>query len=202
MAKYKILTLVGGISRGSINQKLFHALEDLSELELMSFDIARLPHFSQDLELEPPDVVTELKELIRDSHAVLFITPEYNRSIPGVLKNAIDWGNRPYGQNSWDKLPAAVVGASAGSLGTSLAQNHLRQVLMAVGMRTMPQPEVYINFPRSFDEAGQASNDKTKSVLEKFLKAFESWIGEAGQKEERAPLFNTEGPLSAPEVHH
>lgn len=145
MGKIKVLSLVGGISRESINKKLFYAIcnLDLNDFEFMSFDISKLPYFSQDLELDPPDQVTAYIELIREANAVLFVTPEYNRSVPGVLKNAIDWGSRPYGLNLWEKQPAAILGASVANIGTLGAQHHLRQVLAYLNMYTLGQPEFY-----------------------------------------------------------
>lgn len=174
MANFRTLTLVGGISRDSINKRLFHAIEDLSPkgFEFDTFDISKLPFFSQDLEMDPPDIVSELKEKIREAEAVLFISPEYNRSFPGVLKNAIDWGSRPYGMNLWAKKPAAVLGASVGSIGTFGAQHHLRQVLAYLDMVVMGQPEFYFNATGAFNDQGQLVNDKTKQLLTKFFETF------------------------------
>ncbi len=126
--------------------------------------------------MDPPDIVTHLKELIRETDAVLFITPEYNRSFPGVLKNAIDWGSRPYGQNLWDKKPAAVLGASVGSIGTFGAQHHLRQVLAYLNMHTLGQPEMYFNATDAFNEEGRLVNEKTKQLLTQFFDKFQEHI--------------------------
>lgn len=146
MAKHKILTLVGGISKGSINQKLFRAIKKVApnDLEFSDFDISTLPYFSQDIEVNTPEIVSKLKTQIENADAVLFITPEYNRSIPGVLKNAIDWGTRPGGKNSFDKKKAAVLGMSAEKTGTMSAQAHLRTILTGCGAYTMPKPEMYL----------------------------------------------------------
>lgn len=178
MAKIKILTLVGGISRNSLNKKLFYAVKDMApeEFEITSFDISKIPFFSQDIENDPPDVVTEFKELIRDSDATLFITPEYNRSFPGVLKNAIDWGSRPYGQNLWDRKPAGVMGATISSIGTFGAQHHLRQVLAYLNVSVMGQPEFYFTSQNSFDESGKLQDEKTRGFIKDYWQAFSEWI--------------------------
>lgn len=178
MGKYQILTLVGGISRDSINQKLFRQFEKISagRLELINFDISLLPFFSQDLELDPPDSVVQFKEEIRECDGVLFITPEYNRSLPGVLKNAIDWGSRPYGQNLWDKKPAGLMGASIGNIGTFGSQQHLRQVLSYLNVMAMSKPEFYLNASTVFNDKGDLIDEKTKSIMNTFLKSYEAWL--------------------------
>jgi chromate reductase len=178
MNNVKILILVGGISRDSLNKKLFNAVQEMAPkaFETMSFDISKIPFFSQDIENDPPDVVTEFKELIRDSDAVLFITPEYNRSFPGVLKNAIDWGSRPYGQNLWDKKPAGVMGATISSVGTFGAQHHLRQVLAYLNLSVMGQPEFYFTNRNSFDDSGRLQDKKTREHIENYWEALTEWI--------------------------
>jgi len=175
----KILTLVGGISKDSLNKKLFQALKDLApkDFTLDTFDISSLPFFNQDLEEDLPQSVRDLKNKIEDAHAVLFITPEYNRSVPGVLKNAIDWGSRPYGQNSWDQKPCGVLGASPGNIGSFGAQNHLRQTLTYLNMDPMPTPEMYIKAFQAFDENGKLKSDGLKDLIQKYLLAFNKWIG-------------------------
>ena len=177
--KIKLLTLVGGISRDSLNQKYFQALKTLDPegFEFNSFDISKLPFFSQDLENDPPDRVTEFKEKIREADAVLFITPEYNRSFPGVLKNAIDWGSRPYGHNLWDSKPAGILGASIGNIGTFGAQHHLRQVLAYLNMRVVGQPEVYLNGSEAFDHQGNFQKESTRELLLKFFEALHELCG-------------------------
>lgn len=177
MRKLKILALVGGISKGSINQKLFRAIAKVApeSLELSSFDISTLPFFSQDIENNPPKEVSDLKSQIESSDAIMIVTPEYNRSMPGVLKNAIDWGSRPYGKNSWKQKKAAVLGMSAGKTGTMSAQQHLRATLTAVGVYTLPQPELYLYIGDTLNEAGDFGSDRTKDFILKFLKTFESF---------------------------
>lgn len=182
MSKPKILTLVGGISQNSINKKLCKAVKDIidDEAQMLAFDISRLPYFSQDLENDPPDSVVEFKELIREAQAVLFITPEYNRSVPGVLSNAIAWGSRPYGQNLWDKLPAAIMGASIGNIGTFGSQHHLRQILSYLNMITMNQPEFYLNASHAFNEAGKLVDEKIHHLILNFWTHFHEWIEQYG----------------------
>lgn len=174
----KVLVLVGGISQGSINKQLFMTLKEIAPagFEFDSFEIDRLPFYSQDVEKNLPAVVADFKSRIQAANAVLFITPEYNRSIPGVLKNAIDWGSRPDSQNSWNEKTAGVMGGSAGNLGTAVAQSHLRQVLMHLNLRTMAQPECYLNLSKAFDADGKMTDERTKGFLQKYLTAFEAWI--------------------------
>lgn len=178
MKKVKVLGLVGGISKDSLNKKLFYAFqsETPSNFELLNFKIEDLPYFSQDLEKDVPDVVKEFRELVKSADAILFVTPEYNRSIPGVLKNAIDWASRPYGKSVWDKKTAAVVGASMGNIGTFGAQHHLRQCLSYLNMRTMGQPEFYLNASKSFDETGKLIDKNVQELIQKFWISFKEWI--------------------------
>lgn len=174
MENFKIFTLVGGISSGSLNKRFYQSIVDLKPegFQFETFDISKLPFFSQDLENDPPDVVTEFKEKIREADGILFVTPEYNRSFPGVLKNAIDWGSRPYGMSLWDKKVAAVIGASPGNIGTFGAQHHLRQVLAYLNMHVLAQPEFYFNATAAFDENNKLVNEKTKHLLQKYFSAF------------------------------
>ncbi len=185
MEKKRILVLVGGISKNSLNKKLFMAMKEEapSEMKLEYFDISELPFFSQDIENEPPQQVVEFKKLIAECFGVLFITPEYNRSLPGVLKNAIDWGSRPYGKNLWDKLPAGVMGCSIGATGTMASQQHLRQILGYLNMAVMGQPEFYLNGSKVFDQEGQLTDQKTKDHIQKYWEAFTEWIDTHAAKE-------------------
>ena len=197
MASIEILTLVGGISRKSLNKKLFAAIKELApqQLVLRTFDISKLPHFSQDLEDDPPDSVIKFKDLIRESDAVLLITPEYNRSFPGVLKNALDWGSRPYGQNLWDKKPAGVMGATISSVGTFGAQHHLRQVLAYLNVSVMGQPEFYFTAKNSFNEDGHLTDEVTKKHIQHYLDAFISWIEKVGNhKLHQSPVLPAPSP--------
>lgn len=179
MTPPRILTLIGGISKESLNKKLFQTFENTvgDEAEFVVFDISKLPFFSQDLEQDPPDSVVAFKEEIRESDAVLFITPEYNHSLPGVLKNAIDWGSRPYGQNLWDNFPAAMMGASASKIGTYGAQQHLRQVLSYLNLKVMNKPEFYLNGSKAYSEDG-VLDEKSMGYIESFWFSFKTWIQE------------------------
>ncbi|GHT57056.1 FMN reductase [Bacteroidia bacterium] len=173
----KVIALIGGISQNSLNKQLYSELLRLNTTSFTfeTFDISALPFFSQDLENTPPAVAAEFQHAVRNADAVLFITPEYNRSFPGVLKNAIDWATRPYGQNLWQHKPAAIIGASMGRIGTFGAQQHLKSVCSFLDMRLMNQPELYFDASASMNEKG---NIKEESVgfVQKYLKAFESWI--------------------------
>ncbi len=174
----KTLTLIGGISRDSLNKRFFEAIQSLEmpEFQFEAFDVAALPFYTQDLEFEPPDIVTEFKDKIREAEALLVITPEYNRSYPGVLKNAIDWGSRPYGQNLWDKKAAALMGASVGNIGTFGAQHHLRQVFAYLNVYVMGQPEFYFNASGAFAEGGSFVSSKTRDFVLGFFRAFREHI--------------------------
>lgn len=178
MTAPKILTLVGGISQGSLNKKLFNAFKALvgAKAEFVLADIAGLPYFSQDLENDPPDSVIRFKDQIREADAILFVTPEYNHSIPGVLKNAIDWGTRPYPDNLWEKMPVVTLGASIGNTGTFGSQNHLRQILSYLNMYVLNQPEFYMNGSKAFDQDDQLIDEKYTKHLLKLWEAYEPWI--------------------------
>lgn len=173
MAK-KVLALVGGISQGSLNKKFYRALKENapSGFELNTYDISLLPFFSQDIENDPPAVVRDFKKQIENCDLVLLVTPEYNRSFPGVLKNAIDWGSRPPNANSWEHKKGAILGASSGSIGTFGAQNHLRQVMMHLNVQMMCQPEVYFNGSKAFNDQGELQDEKARELIGKFWKAF------------------------------
>lgn len=176
MAKLKILALVGGISKDSINRRLFGFFKaqagDRMELDL--FDAASLPFFSQDIENDPPTAVRDLKSRIAACDGVLLVTPEYNRSFPGVLKNALDWGSRPWGQSAWGGKPAGIIGASIGAIGTFGAQNHLRQVLSFLDMPAMSQPEFYFTLPNHLE--GDDLTARAKEFLNAYIEAFEAWV--------------------------
>ncbi len=200
MTNAKILTLIGGISRDSLNKKLFNSIQELSlkDLQFESFDISKLPFFSQDLEMDPPDSVTSFKERIRETDALLLITPEYNRSFPGVLKNAIDWGSRPYGHNLWEKKPAAILGASPGNIGTFGAQHHLRQVLAYLNMYVLGQPEFYFNAKDAFDVEGKLINSKTKELLLQFFEEFYEHISKFNRPDHNIKEYISHGLEDSP----
>ena len=185
MKKYKIAVIVGSLRRESYNLKTAKALIGMSPetLSMEILNIANLPMFNEDLEGNPPKEWERFREQIKASDGVLFLTPEYNRSVTGVLKNAIDVGSRPYGQNSWNEKPAAIVSVSIGDISGFGANHHLRQSLVFVNMKTMAQPEAYIGGAGAlFDDEGKLVSDSTKDFLSSFMKAFESWVHSNVQK--------------------
>lgn len=179
MATYKVGYFVGSLSSTSVNRVLSKALIRLAPDEL-SFDeirIDNLPLYSSDYDADYPPEAVALKESIAASDAVLFVTPEYNRSIPGALKNAIDWASRPWGQNSFDHIPAAVIGASPGGIGTAVAQQSLRAVLAFCNARQMTSPEAYITYsPEVYQPDGEVSNAETAEFLRDFMVEFRDHI--------------------------
>ena len=176
---YKICVLVGSLREGSFNRLLAKGLEFLPqsrEHEFVHADIGSLPLYSEEQDAAPPVSVRALRELVRDCDAVLFVTPEYNRSIPGVLKNAIDHGSRPYGQSVWAGKPAAVIGTSIGQIGTALAQSHLRMVLAYLDVPLMDQPEAYIQWKEGLvSEDGQIA-EVSRDFLANWVRAFFTFI--------------------------
>lgn len=175
MAKLKILGIPGSLRRNSYNKGLLRAAQQLvsANAEIDIFDLQGIPLFSEDEEKNPPERVLEFRRKIREADAILFATPEYNYSMPGVLKNAIDWGSRPYGQSAWHGKPAAIMGASVGVLGTARSQYHLRQVFVALDVKDMNQPELMIaNAGQKFDTEGNLKDETTKQHLQRFLTAF------------------------------
>jgi chromate reductase len=149
---------------------------------LETFDLAGIPVFHQDEEHNPPATVAELKRRIRAADAMLFVTPEYNYSVPGVLKNAIDWASRPYGDSAWNGKPAAIMGASIGALGTARAQYHLRQILVYLNMFPINQPEVMIgNAAARFDKEGNLTDATTKEFIRQLLQHLVAWTRRIGQ---------------------
>jgi chromate reductase len=176
---YKVGYFVGSLSSKSINRILSKALIRLApnDLEFSEIPINNLPLYSQDYDDDYPAEATSLKDAIRGSDAVLFVTPEYNRSIPGGLKNAIDWASRPWGQNAFDHIPAAVIGASIGQIGTAVAQQSLRGVLSFCNARQMTAPEAYIQYsPEVFTEDGEVTSDATAVFLRSFMEEFRTHL--------------------------
>lgn len=175
MSTYRVGYFVGSLSSTSINRRLSQALIHLApgDLEFTEIPIGNLPLYSPDFDPDYPPEALALKEAIAASDAVLFVTPEYNRSIPGALKNAIDWASRPWGQNSFDHMPAAVCGASIGQIGTAVAQQSLRGVLSFCNARQMTAPECYVHFtPEKFAESGEVTDEPTREFLTAFLEEF------------------------------
>ena len=174
MPKIKVAVIVGSNRRDSINRKLAHALAKLGSDKLAFNFVAidDLPLYNQDLEAELPQSVVRFKSQIAAADGLLFVTPEHNRSIPALLKNAIDWGARPYGQNSWSGKPAAITGTTPGAIGAALAQLHLRQVLGVLGVLVMGG-EAYISFkPGLVDANGTITDESTRGFLKAFVDQF------------------------------
>jgi chromate reductase len=178
-AQRKVAVLVGSLRKASFSRKMARALAaaapDALALEIV--EIGQLPPYDEDEEASPPAAWTAFRDQVRPAEAVLFVTPEYNRSVPGLLKNAIDVGSRPYGKSVWSGKPAAVVSISPGAIGGFGANHHLRQSLVFLDMPAMPQPEAYIGGAAGlFDEAGTLTSESTKAFLDKFMTAFAAWI--------------------------
>lgn len=179
MRTYQVGYFVGSLSSTSINRTLSKALIRVApeHLEFTEIPIRDLPLYSPDYDEDYPPEALELKEAIARSDAVLFITPEYNRSIPGALKNAIDWASRPWGRNSFDHIPAAVIGASPGMIGTAVAQQSLRGVLSFCNARQMTTPEAYIRYsPDLFTDEGDVTNESTRDFLRNYMTEFRTYI--------------------------
>jgi chromate reductase len=177
---FRVGYFIGSLSSRSINRLLARALEQLApaELTLTEISFRDLPLFSPDYEADYPPVARALKQAIAGSDAILFVTPEYNRSIPGGLKNALDWASRPYGTNSFTRKPSAVIGASPGKIGTAVAQQHLRSLLSYCNSPQMNSPEAYIQFTEGLiDDAGRVSNQSTEDFLRNFMTEFAGFIG-------------------------
>lgn len=170
----KLITICGSLRTGSFNRQLQKALEALlpSDVQVVELDPGTLPLYNFDLEADFPTVAQAMKDEIRSADAILIVTPEYNRSIPGVLKNLLDWTSRPYGDNPWDKKPVAVTGASTGRVGTAVAQYHLKHVLNYLNAQVMGQPEFYFGHAdAAFNADGTFADPKTKEIAEGFVKA-------------------------------
>ncbi|MFP5477244.1 MAG: NADPH-dependent FMN reductase [Gammaproteobacteria bacterium] len=179
MSQYRIAVLVGSIRQDSLNRKLALALAALAP-EDFTFEhlrIDNLPLYNQDLDGKQPAEVQQLKTEIARAQGLLIVTPEYNRSIPGVLKNALDHGSRPYGQNAWGGKPAGVIGISPGAIGTALAQQHLRNVLAYLDVPTLGQPEAFIqNKDDLFDEKGHIGIEATRQFLQGWMDKYVAWV--------------------------
>jgi chromate reductase len=176
---HDVAVLVGSLRRDSINRKVAHALAGLAPggLTLSIIEIGQLPIYNQDGEETPPPEWTAFRERIRAADAVVFVTPEYNRSVPAVLKNAIDVGSRPYGKSAWNGKPGAVVSASLGAIGGFGAHHHLRQSLVFLNVPAMAQPEAYIGgADKLFDVNGQLINEGTRKFLQDFMQSYAEWI--------------------------
>ena len=174
----KILGFAGSLRKGSFNRSLLRAAVELAPpgMTVEPFDLEGIPLFNQDLEGNPPEKVKDFKSRIRQADGILIVTPEYNYSIPGVLKNAIDHATRPYGDNPFDGKPVAITGASVGTLGSARAQYHLRQCCVFLNMFPVNRPEVLVsNADKKFDEQGKLTDPKTREYVGELLKALGAW---------------------------
>jgi chromate reductase len=179
MQQLDISVLVGSLRQKSWSRQLAHALAKLAPpgLNFSYPELGELPHYNEDLEAAPPAAFVRFRAAIQASHGVLFVTPEFNRGVPGVLKNAIDVGSRPWGKSVWSGKPAAVVSVSPGAIGAFGAHHQLRQVLVAVNLVTMPHPEAYIgNVTTLFDASGELADPQRQQFLSGFMQAFKTWI--------------------------
>jgi len=175
-----VCVLVGSLRKASFNGMLANALISLapSSMKLEIVEIGQLPFFNQDLETDSsPAQWTSFRQRVNAADAVLFVTPEYNRSMPAVLKNALDVGSRPSGSNVWDRKPGAIVSGSPGAIGGFGANHHLRQSLVFLNVPTMQQPEAYVgHVDKLFDEHGKLVSDGTRKFLQEFMQAFANWV--------------------------
>lgn len=174
----KVIGFAGSLRSGSYNKALLRAATDLlpGDLELEIFDLDGIPGFNQDIEVDMPIKVKDFKSKIRDADAILIATPEYNYSVPGVLKNAIDWASRPYGDNAFNEKPVAIMSASIGMLGGARAQYHLRQMFVFLNMYPINGPEVMVTFAQDkFDADGKLIDENTKKFVSQLLQNLANW---------------------------
>src|SRR5436309_15192854 len=175
-----VCVLVGSLRKASLNGMLANALMSLTppSMKLETVEIGQLPFFNQDLETDStPAQWTAFRQRVKAADAVLFVTPEYNRSVPAVLKNALDVGSRPYGSSVWDRKPGAIVSSSPGAIGAFGANHHLRQSLVFLNVPAMQQPEAYLSHvDKLFDEQGKLVSDGTGKFLRSFMQSFANWV--------------------------
>ena len=174
----QILGIAGSLRKASYNAGVLRAAQQLTppEVTFNTFDLSPIPVYNQDLDATPPAAVTQFKAAIRAADAIVIATPEYNYSVPGILKNAIDWASRPYGDSAWLNKPIALMGASVGTFGTARAQYHLRQSFIFLDAYVLNQPEVMIsNASQRFDKDGNLTDDKTKEFIKAQLEALVAW---------------------------
>jgi chromate reductase, NAD(P)H dehydrogenase (quinone) len=180
MALPKVAVINGSLRKDSINKKLALAIAKLAagKLDLKLIDISDLPLYNQDLEADFPAAATRVKNEVEAADAVLFVTPEHNRSIPAALKNVIDWVGRPHGKSSWVGKPGAIVGTSGGQISTAVAQTHLRSIALTQGVAVLPRPEIYFLYKDGvFDAEHNVTDAHAKQILQGFVDAFASWVG-------------------------
>ena len=173
-----ILGIAGSLRQQSFNRALLRAAQQFTPADatIETFELDDIPGFNQDDESSPPAKVAELKQRVRSADAILFVTPEYNYSVPGVLKNAIDWASRPYGDSAWNGKPVAIMGASVGALGTARAQYHLRQMFVFLNMHPVNQPEVMLSQAhKHFDAEGKLTDEHAQKLIRQLLEELVSW---------------------------
>jgi chromate reductase len=177
----RVGVIVGSLRKGAYTRMLARALSELTppSLQLVDIGIGDLPLYNYDLETKtPPPAWTAFRTAVKATDAILFVTPEFNRSMPGALKNAMDVGSRPWGDSAWSGKPAGVISLTPGALGAMAANHHLRQVLLAVNLAAMPYPEAYIPGAETlFDDSGRLTSESTSKFLREFMQAFETWVG-------------------------
>ena len=178
MSHYRIAVIVGSIRKYSLNRRLADAIVRLAppEFSFSQVQIGDLPLYCQDDDDRPAESVSRLRQEIRDAHGVLFVTPEYNRSIPGVLKNAIDHASRPHGASVWGGKPAGVIGVSPSAAGTALAQQHLRNILAALDMPALCQPEAFIQAREELFEEDGSIGSGSRQFLQKWMDRYIAWV--------------------------
>lgn len=178
MSAIQIAVVVGSLRKESVNRKLAQAIMQMapSGVQFKEVAIGDLPLYNQDADGNEVAAVTQFRDALRDVDGVLFVTPEYNRSMPGVLKNALDQGSRPYGQSVWNGKPAAVLGMSPGAAGTAMAQQHLRNVLAFLNMPTLGQPEMFLQFKEDFFTADGAVGERSNAYVNKFVEQLVDWV--------------------------
>jgi chromate reductase len=185
---YQIAVVVGSLRKDSVNRKLAHALEKLAppNLSFRYLNIGDLPLYNQDEEANPTAAVMRLKQEIASAQGLLFVTPEYNRSIPGALKNAIDHASRPYGKNAWAAKPAGLIGASVGAMGTAMAQQHLRNILAYLDVPTLAQPEAFIHAKEGLFDAAGDIGPESRPFLQAWMNHYAAWVERHAAQRARA----------------
>lgn len=178
MNQYRIAVLVGSLRQDSFNRKLANALAALGppDFSFAQLEIGDLPPYNQDDDGHQPVPVMRLKSEVANAQGLLFVTPEYNRSVPGVLKNAIDQASRPYGQSAWAGKPAGVIGVSVGAAGTAMAQQHLRNILAYLDVPTLGQPEAFLSAKDLFDSRGDLASEGTRKFLQDWMDRYANWV--------------------------
>lgn len=178
MSRYRIALVVGSLRRDSFNRKLAQALLRLAppDFEFQRVEIGDLPLYNQDDDGHPAEPVKRLKREIGEAQGLLFVTPEYNRSVPGVLKNALDHGSRPYGQNAWAGKPAGIIGVSVGAIGTALAQQHLRNILAYLDVPTMGQPEAFLHAKEGLFDADGGIGEGSRAFVQGWMDRYADWV--------------------------